>query len=73
MGRFETFCDQWSLRTVLELIAQSLRLDNSGHAMDLGPLGRPDILYDYQDSSSLGVSALFETFCGLGIRCCTLP
>ena len=32
--------------------------------MDLGPSDRPDILYDCEDSSSLGLSALSETFYG---------
>ena len=30
--------------------------------MDLGPLDRPDILYDCEDLSFLGLSALSETF-----------
>ena len=62
-GRSETFCDQWSRLTVSELIVQSPRRDNLEHAMDLGPSDRPGILYNCEDSSSLGLSALSETFC----------
>ena len=64
IGRSETFCGQWSQRTVSELIVQSSCRDNSRQAIDLGPSGRPGILYDYEDSSFLGLSTLSETFCG---------